>query len=127
MQEVRNEEEEEEEEMGTTMKGQRAQSSTVTNVLKENWWRERERERRKENKAERWAAVDVVNTGWQGDLSPRQPLTTHVALLGASTGRESADCGEEHREGGREGSLSVWTGERKHRAEEVRECAHWEK
>lgn len=43
MQEVRNEEEEEE--MGTRMKGQRAQSSTVTNVLKENWWRERERER----------------------------------------------------------------------------------
>lgn len=55
------------------------------------------RRRGKENKAERRAGVETRKHGRLTGLSSRQPLTAHVALLGASTGR-----------GGRPGWEGVW-------------------
>lgn len=46
--------------------------------------REKEWER-KQSREQAWR-LSPGKHGWLTDLSPRQPLTTHVALLGASTG-----------------------------------------
>lgn len=72
---------------------------------------------KKENKAEQRGERRFLDkhrqAAWRGDLSPRQPLTTHVALLGASTG-----CRGRLEE---VGVVCVWKGEKTHHAEKTSE------